>query len=275
MRHLQALYNFTIRQRLLMQFINPFMNVTLRESRRRKKTLTHEQIVLSREILHHYIEQEKMQYGYRSPFYPAWFWLAAIETFNYTTIRLSQLLQLRSRDIDLLHNTLFIQSEGSKSHDEHVVPISSRLRPHLETLLYKAHKRRIASGEQLFNINCFNQQTLRQGKPMTEKQVSYFFAKLSDACHSRFSSHRYRHTVATKLMKKPEQNLYLTQKLLGTGILKSRSAISNIMSRCSEVAWREIDKAEGEWKDPELRLYKQKNQKHGLLWLPLISGLNE
>lgn len=122
MRHLQALYNFTIRQRLLMQFINPFMNVTLRESRRRKKTLTHEQIVLSREILHHYIEQEKMQYGYRSPFYPAWFWLAAIETFNCTAIRLSQLLQLRSRDIDLLHNTLFIQSEGSKSHDEHVVP---------------------------------------------------------------------------------------------------------------------------------------------------------
>lgn len=121
-----------------MQFINPFMNVTLRESRRRKKTLTHEQIVLSREILHHYIEQEKMQYGYRSPFYPAWFWLAAIETFNYTTIRLSQLLQLRSRDIDLLHNTLF---------DEHLVPISSRLRPHLETLLYKAHKRKIASGE--------------------------------------------------------------------------------------------------------------------------------
>lgn len=110
---------------------------------------------------------------------------------------------------------------------------------------------------------------------MTEKQVSYFFAKLSDACHSRFSSHRYRHTVATELMKKPEQNLYLTQKLLGTGILKSRSAISNIMSRCSEVAWREIDKAEGEWKDPELRLYKHKNQKHGLLWLPLISGLNE
>ena len=56
---------------------------------------------------------------------------------------------------------------------------------------------------------------LRQGKPMTDNQVSYFFAKLSDACHSRFSSHRYRHTVATELMQKPEQNLYVTQKLLG------------------------------------------------------------
>lgn len=89
MRHLRALYNFTIRQGLLTQFINPFMNITLRESRRRKKTVTHEQIILSREVLHHYIEQEKTQYGYRSPFYPAWFWLAAIETFNYTAIRLN------------------------------------------------------------------------------------------------------------------------------------------------------------------------------------------
>ncbi|BEO21148.1 hypothetical protein SMQC19_44950 [Serratia marcescens] len=95
------------------------------------------------------------------------------------------------------------------------MPISSRLRPHLETLLYEARNRGIASGEQLLNINCFNQRTLRQGKPMTENQVSYFCAKLSDACHSRFSSHRYRHTVATELMKKPEQNLYVTQKLLG------------------------------------------------------------
>nr|WP_311778976.1 MULTISPECIES: hypothetical protein [Pantoea] len=50
---------------------------------------------------------------------------------------------------------------------------------------------------------------------MTENQVSYFFAKLSDAYHSRFSSHRYRHTVGTELLQKLEQNLYDAQKLLG------------------------------------------------------------
>lgn len=161
MRHLRALYNFAIEQGLLAQFTNPFLKTSLRESRRRKKTLTTEQIHLSRDVLHHYIEQEKTQYGYRSPFYPAWFWLTTVETFNYTAIRLNQLLHLRSRDIDLLHNTLFIQSEGSKNHDEHVVPISSRLRPHLETLLYEARKQGISSGEQLFNINRFNHRTLR------------------------------------------------------------------------------------------------------------------
>lgn len=215
MRHMRALYNFAIEQGLLEQFINPFQKTSLRESRKKKKTLTREQILASRKVLGHFIELESTQQNYRSPLYPAWFWLAVVETFNYTAIRLNQLIHLRVRDIDLVHDTLFIQSEGSKSHDEHIVPIASRLRPYLEHLLEEAKTKGIRADDQLFNINRFSRRTLRQGKPMTENQVSYFFAKLSDACHSRFSSHRYRHTVATELMQKPEQNLYVTQKLLG------------------------------------------------------------
>lgn len=215
MRHLRALFNFAIQQGLLDQFINPFQKTSLRESRKKKKTLSREQILVSRKILNHFIEQEYIQRGYHSPLYPAWFWLAMVETFNYTAIRLNQLLHLRVRDIDLKDDTLFIRSEGSKSHDEHIVPIASRLRPYLEHLLAEAKIRGMQVDDQVFNINSFSCRTLRQGKVMTENQVSYFFAKLSHACHSRFSSHRYRHTVATELMQKPEQNLYVTQKLLG------------------------------------------------------------
>lgn len=215
MRHMRALYNFAIEQGLLEQFINPFHKTSLRESRKKKKTLSREQILASRKILNHFIEQENTQRGYCSPFYPAWFWLAMVETFNYTAIRLNQLIHLRVKDVDLVYDTLFIESEGSKSHDEHIVPIASRLRPYLEHLLAEAETHGMRAGEQLFNITQFSRRTLRQGKVMTENQVSYFFAKLSDACHSRFSSHRYRHTVATELMQKPEQNLYVTQKLLG------------------------------------------------------------
>ncbi|HCA9700208.1 TPA: site-specific integrase [Klebsiella variicola subsp. variicola] len=80
--------------------------------------------------------------------------------------------------------------------------MASRLRPWLEHLLEEAKTRGMRAGDQLFNVNQFSRRTLRQGKAMTENQVSYFFAKLSDACHSRFSSHRYRHTVATELMQK-------------------------------------------------------------------------
>ncbi|OUE53967.1 phage integrase [Citrobacter freundii] len=215
MRHLRALYNFAIEQGLLTQFTNPFVKTSLRESRRRKKTLSREQIQASRKVLNHFIEQENTRRRYRSPLYPAWFWLTMVETFNYTAIRLNQLLHLRIMDIDLKNDTLFICSEGSKSHDEHIIPIASRLRPYLEQLLVQAEARGMRAGDQLFNINRFSRRTRRQGKVMTENQVSYFFAKLSDTCHSRFSPHRYRHTVATELMQKPEQNLYVTQKLLG------------------------------------------------------------
>lgn len=64
-------------------------------------------------------------------------------------------------------------------------------------------------------LNRFSHRTLQQDKVMTENQVSYFFTKLSDTCHSYFSSHLYHHTVAIELMQKPEQNSYVTQKLLG------------------------------------------------------------
>lgn len=73
MRHMRALYNFAIEQGLLEQFINPFQKTSLRESRRKKKTLTREQILASRKVLNQFIEREKMQRGYRSPLYPAWF----------------------------------------------------------------------------------------------------------------------------------------------------------------------------------------------------------
>jgi hypothetical protein len=73
------------------------MNITLRESRRRKKTLTHEQIVLSREILHHYIEQEKTQYGYRSPVLPRLVLAGGNRDIQlHRHRRLNQLLHLRS-----------------------------------------------------------------------------------------------------------------------------------------------------------------------------------
>ncbi|MCW0136618.1 hypothetical protein OIU92_13535 [Escherichia coli] len=59
MRHMRALYNFAIEQGLLEQFINPFQKTSLRESRKKKKTLTREQILASRKVLNQFIEREK------------------------------------------------------------------------------------------------------------------------------------------------------------------------------------------------------------------------
>ena len=134
--------------------------------------------------------------------------------------------------------------------------------------------------DQLFNINRFSRRTLRQGKAMTENQVSYFFSKLSNACHSRFSSHRYRHTVATELMQKPEQNLYVTQKLLDHRDIKvTLSYIEHnveMLRSCVERDWqnREWVKRSGprryKQKKPEMRPFCSCRQRPASLYNVLI-----
>ena len=49
---------------------------------------------------------------------------------------------------------------------------------------------------------------------MTQEQLSHFFRILSKYLHFTLSPHRFRHTVATKLMQNPD-NIYMVQKLLG------------------------------------------------------------
>ena len=106
---------------------------------------------------------------------PLWFTKTIIMTFRYTAIRRSQLNKLRIKDVDLLNQ-----------------PVES----------------------QLFNINLFSNAVKRKGEKMTNDQVSYIFKVISKYTGIISSPHRFRHTAATNLMKKPE-NLYIAKQLLG------------------------------------------------------------
>src|SRR5476649_547759 len=214
MRHMRALFNFAIHYGLLSQMDNPFLRTSVRETKKKKKTLNRDQITTSRLILKQNMDLEASNSN-SSRYHPAWFWLTVVETYNYTAIRLNQLINLRIKDIDLDNRILFIQSAGNKNHDEHQIPIASKLMPLLSHLVHEARKRGIRPHEQVFNVNRFDYRTRRQGQLMSKDQVNHFFRKLSEECSSRISSHRYRHTVATELMKRPDKNLYVTQKLLG------------------------------------------------------------
>jgi integrase len=214
MRNMRALFNFAIDRGLLLQMENPFLKTTLRETKKKKKTLNQEQITTSRQILKEQMSFESAP-GKHSRYFPAWFWLTIIETYHYTAIRLNQLIHLRVKDIDLVNRIIFIQSDNNKNYEEHQVPIASKLMPLLSHLVDEARNCGIRANEQIFNVNRFSYRTRRQGELMSKDQVNHFFRKLSEECRSRISSHRYRHTVATELMKRPEKNLYVTQKLLG------------------------------------------------------------
>lgn len=76
--------------------------------------------------------------------------------------------------------------------------------------------------DQLFNVGWFD--LVRKNKyseVMNEYPLRAFFKRLSRECKFTVSPHRFRHTVATHMMKYPERNLYVVKKLLGHVIITS------------------------------------------------------
>ena len=132
--------------------------------------------------------------------HPVWFWRATFETFCYSGIRLNQLLYLRIK--------------GSESWREYSVPISEELRPWLERLQSEALKRKMQPHDQAFNINrlCFPTQRYCSAL-MTSDQVGACYTDLSSKAGFKVSPHRFRHTIDTDLMHKPEANLHLVKAL--------------------------------------------------------------
>lgn len=232
-RHLRALINFANDNKLLPACTtqNPFKNVLLREPKKKKKTLTSKELKYAKDFIIN--QKEKEEKSGDSKCYPAWFWLTVFETFKYTGIRLNQLLHFRLCDFDKRAKVLHIIMDGSKSYKEYSVPISADLYPLLinlyDNVLIELNKKTSEQLEhlcvlskdgvinksniQLFNVNLFS--TRHKGLKMDSNQVEHFFTKLGKQCKFKISPHRFRHTIATELMKSPERNLYLVKELLG------------------------------------------------------------
>ncbi|GAB1670828.1 site-specific integrase [Mannheimia haemolytica] len=206
-RHLKALYNFGISQGSLNINRNPFNRLFIRESKRRKKTYSTEQL----HKIDHILNNNMVLPNFLKP---SWFILAIIMTLRCTGIRRGQLVKLKIGDVNLSNRTIYISPEINKNHDYHIVPISDSLYPHIERLITELKIRKQTDNCQLFNINLFSRYTRRKGQPMSQNQLTHIFRHISDLVGFTSSPHRFRHTVATQLMKKPE-NVYVVQKLLG------------------------------------------------------------
>lgn len=145
---------------------------------------------------------------------PNWFILSVIMTLRYTGIRRAQLIKLKISDVNLSARTIYISPEINKNHDYHIVPISDTLYPYIERLIMELKQRKQPESSQLFNLNVFSRRTRRKNQPMSKNQLTHIFRHISALVGFTSSPHRFRHTVATQLMKKPE-NVYIVQKLLG------------------------------------------------------------
>ncbi|CUU53173.1 integrase [Actinobacillus pleuropneumoniae] len=144
---------------------------------------------------------------------PQWFIQTIINTFRFTAIRRAQLLRLKVDDVDLSRKVIHISPEINKNHEYHCIPISEKLLPYLEMLIAELRKHHQCTNSQLFNINLFRK-TRYKWLITTEYQISHLFRVISKNIGFQVSPHRFRHTVATNLMRNPD-NLYVAKQLLG------------------------------------------------------------
>lgn len=206
-RHLKAIFNYAVDNELFEYPKNLFKGLMVRPDKPKKKLLTERQI--------HFLEislenEEKLPHYLQ----PAYFTRALIYTLKYTAIRQSQLLQLRISDIDMTSKIIKIRSETNKNHEHHEIPISDKLYPYLKRLILESRARGTTSGEQLFNINRFSLVTTSRNKKMTEGQLVHFFRHISEFIGFTVTSHRFRHTTATEVLKQ-SGDIYAVKQLLG------------------------------------------------------------
>ncbi|MCO2075359.1 recombinase XerC [Pseudomonas aeruginosa] len=210
--HLRTIWGYALEHELVTHSqVNPFRKTTVIPPRRASKTVAAEAILRARSWLNMQVAGERCT-GDRARITPAWFWLCTFEVFYYTGIRLNALLCIRKRDIDWENQLILIRGETEKTHKEFVVPITEGLVPHLSRLLQEADRAGFTDDDQLFNVNRFSPHY--KSKVMNSDQVEAMYRKLTEKVGVRMTPHRFRHTLATDLMKAPERNIHLTKCLL-------------------------------------------------------------
>jgi len=209
--HLKTLFRYAISHDILSIRKNPFTDTSVVPPRKRKKTVPHEAITQGRSQLLRLQEVERVS-GKRSTITPAWFWLSVYETFHHTGIRLNSLLNIQRKDICLRRRIITIRSEVDKTHKEYVMPIPGPLYEHLDRLAAWADSLHFKDTDQLFNVNRFSSHYKRE--TMDINQIEAMYRKLTKLVGTRMTPHRFRHTLASDLMRQADRNIHVAKALL-------------------------------------------------------------
>lgn len=209
--HLRTVYEFGIEHGLISLSINPFKKSTVIPPRRPKKTVVRDAISHARNWLQS-LQAEERESRKRTPITPAWFWLTVFEMFYYTGLRLNALLSLAVADIDLERRLILVKGETEKTHREFMIPIPDGLMGYLDFLVSAALSQDFLPTDQLFNVNRFSNHY--RGQTMNTNQVEAMYKKISEQIGVRMTPHRFRHTIASDLMRQPERNIHVTKMLL-------------------------------------------------------------
>ena len=126
---------------------------------------------------------------------------AIVRTFLLSGIRLSELLDLKSNEVDLLEQTVLIKK--GKGQKDRLIPIHPELSPYLK-IYDKIKVRR--------SIYYFS--SIRSDSRLTEKNLYAIFKRLQKVCGFHITPHMLRHTFG-KLSIEANLNPFTLKMILG------------------------------------------------------------
>ncbi|KSU45589.1 recombinase XerD [Salmonella enterica subsp. enterica serovar Veneziana] len=216
--HLRALFTYGIKAGLLPQKENPFHETVVRPEQKLKKVLSEKQVEQVYQVMARFSCLEHKGYAphpSRCALLPTRFWLVVLDALRFTGMRQNQLLQLRLEDISFDEDVITLRAESAKNHKENRVPIISVMKPALMQLSAELRLRGMKPHDQFFNVGFLTGKQGTEGESMSVQTLRAFFRRLSRECGFNVSPHRFRHTIATEMMKRPDSNLQTVKTLLG------------------------------------------------------------
>ncbi|ADE63252.1 tyrosine-type recombinase/integrase [Yersinia pestis] len=216
-RHLRAIYNQGIKKKWLTLKENPLNETQVPPGSKRKKILSRDQLVRVNLVLGQFEERENHWLGQCRPcaLYPVWYWRTVFDVLRSTGMRQNQLLHVRLKDVDLKANSILLCKKGSKTHREWLVPIVNFLSDRMRILVDRAIAQGAEPEDYLFDVKRFLNPFGEVGPEPAIQPVRSFFTRLTKECGFKVSPHRFRHTLATEMMKSPDRNLAMVKGLLG------------------------------------------------------------
>lgn len=189
----------------------------IKPGRKAKKTVSQKDIKACLNFLR---ENEKNQ-TVKDFYYPVQFWITLIKVLQYTGIRRNQLLHIRICDVNEKGKKLFLIEDGSKTYYEREIPLIDDVFNDIIALKKQLKMLNKKPTMQLFNIYNFKNNKSDSYKEMNFNRIDSFFQRLSNVCGVRITPHRFRHTLATDLMRNPDRNVTIVKELLGHSSLST------------------------------------------------------
>jgi len=133
--------------------------------------------------------------------------IVIVSLLLYCGLRRGELISLQVKDIDLLHGTVTVRGETSKSKKTRILPMHPTLLMHLKDYIAERTRCSYKTEHLLVSTNHDNAGLTRNGLRHWEKRL----VRISGI---NFHLHRFRHSFATNLARK-DVGIVKIQKLLG------------------------------------------------------------